>query len=245
MKTATGADIDAKKLLALGVCLAIGVVFWDQPWLLPLKLLVVAFHESGHAIASLIAGGKVEELVVSANQAGHCISATDGAFISRVLVYSGGYVGSAAMGALLILLTFRFKAQRAVLYVLSAWLLIVTVLWAGDGFTRLFCLGAALTLMLAAKFLPVGAVPFFNLFLAAFTALYAVFDLRSDLWHWDTRGTDASLLAEITWIPAPVWAGLWTLTSLLILALSIWWAVKKGRTATPMSMPPLQTPSLR
>lgn len=239
MRTATGADIDAKKLLALGACLAVGVIFWNQPWLLPLKLLVVAFHESGHAIASLIAGGRVEELVVSPNQAGHCISATDGAFVSRVLVYSGGYVGSAIMGALLIILTFRFRAQRLVLYGLAAWLLFVGIIWAGDGFTRLFCLGAAALLGLGAKLLPAAVVPFFNLFLAAFTALYAVFDLRSDLWHWDTRGTDASLLADITFIPAPVWAGLWTLASVVILAMSIWWAVKKGKRATPLSMPPL------
>src|SRR4051794_23848130 len=125
MQTATGATLDAKRILAMAGCVALAVFFWNQPFLLPLKLLVVAMHESGHALASFITGGSVKEIVISADQSGHCLTMDQASFLTRVLTYSGGYVGSAIAGALLILLTFRFRAHRAVLYAMALWLLVL------------------------------------------------------------------------------------------------------------------------
>jgi hypothetical protein len=56
--------------------------------------------------------------------------------------------------------------------------------------------------------------------LAVFTGLYALFDLRDDLW---TRGggpSDAALLAAHTGIPAVIWAFLWSVVSVAILVLA-------------------------
>ncbi|MFL5318310.1 MAG: M50 family metallopeptidase [Myxococcaceae bacterium] len=239
MQTATGATLDAKRIVALTACIAVGVLFWNQPFLVPLKLLVVAMHESGHAVASLISGGSVKEIVISADQSGHCLSMERASFFTQVLTYSGGYVGSAIAGALLILLTFRFKAQKAVLYAMAIWLLVVGVIYAGNGFTRIFCLGSAVVIGLLARVLPKGVTEVVNLFLGAFTALYALFDLRDDLWHWDSRQSDAALLANITYIPALIWAVLWSAASVAVLGLSLWWSLRKGRSGSALSMPPL------
>ena len=43
-------------------------------------------------------------------------------------------------------------------------------------------------------------------------ALYAVMDLKDDLWNSAVRSqSDAQLLADLTIVPAVVWAALWTL----------------------------------
>lgn len=239
MRTATGGDIDAKRIVALVICLALGVCFWNYPFLLPLKLLVVAMHESGHATAALLGGGRVQEIVIASDQSGHCISMAEASFFTQVLTYSGGYVGSAIAGALLILFTYRFKLQRFILFAMAGWLFVVGIVYAGDWFTRGFCLGMAAVIGLLAKFLPLAAVEVLNLFLAAFTALYALFDLRDDLWHWNVEGSDAALLSKITWIPAPIWAALWSAASIAVLGIAIWWSVRKGKGATAPKLPPL------
>ncbi|NPC80340.1 M50 family peptidase, partial [Pyxidicoccus fallax] len=124
------------------------------------------------------------------------------------------------------------------------WLAVMGMLYGGDGFTLLFCLGTALVLGLAAKFLPDGAVDALNLFLAAFTALYAVFDLRDDLWNSAVRSqSDAALLADLTWIPSVVWAALWTLLAVGLLVVAAYWSMH----AKPrgMQMPKVPTRARR
>jgi hypothetical protein len=221
MRTASGAQLDVGRLALLVLMLGVGWYFWDSPLLWPLKLLVVMMHESGHALATLLVGGSVDRIHLAANESGACLSRVPPGFLAQVAVYSGGYLGSAVAGAGLLLATFRFQLGRWVLGAACAWLAVMGVLYAGDGFTLLFCLGTALVLGLGAKFLPRGAVDVLNLFIAAFTALYAVFDLRDDLWNSAVRSrSDAALLADLTWVPALVWAVLWTLLGVGLLAVA-------------------------
>ena len=77
----------------------------------------------------------------------------------------------------------------------------------GSAFTVGFCLGMAVVLGAAARWLPLLGVRLLVLFLATFTGLYALFDLRDDLWNSAVRAqSDAALLAARTPIPAFVWA---------------------------------------
>ena len=220
--------LDGKRLLMLGAFLVAGVVFWDYRVLWPLKMLVVMIHETGHAVVSLLVGGSVTRISVAPNESGECLSMIPDGFFARVLVYSAGYVGSAIASAVLMIATFRFQARRVVLFVACGWLVLMAVFFARDGFTLLFCLGAALVLGLSAKFLPVSVVELLNLFLASFCALYAAMDLKDDLWNSEVRSrSDAALLANVTIVPGIVWAALWTLLSVAILVGSGWWAVRR------------------
>ncbi|MBF5044893.1 M50 family metallopeptidase [Aggregicoccus sp. 17bor-14] len=222
MRTASGGRLDPVRLGALLLCLAVGWYFWDSPLLAPLKLLVVMMHESGHALATLFMGGQVDRVHVALDESGACLSRVPPGFFRAVAVYSAGYVGSAVAGALLLLATFRFRLRRAVLVAACGWLAAMGLLYAGDPFTLLFCGVMALGLALAARLLPDGAVDALNLFLAAFTALYALFDLRDDLWSAATRDqSDAALLAQLTHVPAVLWAVLWTGLGALLLALAV------------------------
>ncbi len=229
MQSQGGAEIDWKKVAWLAGFIALGVILWDNPVLWPLKVLVVMMHESGHAIATWIAGGSVTEIRIAANESGQCLSMMPPSFFGRVLLSSGGYVGSAVAGAVLLIATFRFGARRLVLGAACVWLVVFGLLLSGDWFTRLFCLGSAAVMFACAKWLPTKGVELLNLLLASFTGLYAVFDLRSDLWNSAVRGqTDAAILASHTFIPAIVWAFLWSVASIAILFFAARWSLRKS-----------------
>ncbi|SET57489.1 M50 family metallopeptidase [Stigmatella erecta] len=232
MQTASGAKLNAGRVTLLLLFLGAGWYFWDTAALLPLKLLVVMMHESGHAIATLLVGGSVEHITLRLDQSGACLSSLPPGIFRKILVFSGGYLGSAAVGAALLLATFRFQLRRWVLGATCVWLGVMGVLYARDPFTLAFCVGTSVVLGLAARFLPQGAVDVLNLFLAAFTALYALFDLRDDLWDSSIRSlSDAALLAQHTWVPAIAWAALWTLLGVLLLG----WAAYVSMHARPAS----------
>lgn len=227
MRTASGARLDFGRVALLVLFLGLGWYFWDSPVLWPLKLLVVMMHETGHALATLLMGGSVDRVTLAANESGACLSSLPTGFMRQVVVYSAGYLGSAVAGSVLLLATFRFRLRHFVLGAASAWLAVMGLVYARDSFTLLFCLGTAVVLGLAAKFLPDAVVDALNLFIAAFTALYAIFDLRDDLWNSAVRASsDAALLARLTWVPSVVWAAVWSLLSLVLLGLAMYASVR-------------------
>ncbi len=211
--------------LMVGIVIA-SVLFWETPALLPFKLLAVMGHETGHALASLIAGGSVEKVTLASNQSGSCLSSIPEGLFAKTLVYSAGYVGSALISVLLLALTFRFNARRLMLGAACVWLSLMAIFYARDVFTLGFCLAFAALFGIGAKWLPTSVVGALNLFLATFTALYAALDLKDDLWNGAVRAqSDAQLLANLTIVPAIIWALVWTVSSLLILAIGAWFAV--------------------
>jgi hypothetical protein len=224
----SAAGLDTARLLALVALAVAGVWLWDVPWLAPLRLLVVLVHETGHALATLAFGGRVERVVISANESGQCLSALPPGWMAQVAVYSAGYVGSALSGALQLILAFRFRLHRPVLFAMGAWVTTMGLLYAGNAFTVAFCLVAGAALLVLAKVLPGGAVRGVVMGLAVFTGLYALFDLRDDLWNSSVRGvSDAALLATQTHLPALLWAALWSLVSVAILCLAAWVSLRR------------------
>lgn len=215
------------RLLALIGIVVASVFFWETPVLLPFKLLSVMGHETGHALASLLVGGSVDAVSLRPDESGQCLSRVPEGFFAKVFVYSAGYVGSAVIAVVLLLLTYRFAARRVMLALACAWLVAMGVSYARDAFTLVFCLGMGAVFAAGARWLPDPAVGSLNLFIAAFTALYAAMDLKDDLWNRAVRsGSDAQLLADLTVVPAVVWAALWTVLSVAILAMGGWFALR-------------------
>jgi len=213
--------LDAGKLAILAALVVAGLWFWNLPWLVPLRLLVVLVHETGHALATLLFGGRVERIVVGADESGQCLSALPVGWLPQIAVYSAGYLGSAVAGALQLVLAFRFRLHRPVLYAMGAWATIMGLLYAGNAFTLAFCLLSGAVLLVLARVLPAGGVRTAVLALAVFTGLYALFDLRDDLWRSGVRGmSDAALLAAGTHVPALLWAVLWSALSVGVLVLA-------------------------
>ncbi len=227
-------SINPGRAVVLVAILAAGVFFWDSPFLLPFKLLAVMGHETGHALTSLVVGGSVDRVSLHLDESGACLSRIPSGFFAQSAVYSAGYVGGAVIAVLLLVLTFRFNARRAMLGLACAWLALMGVFYARDSFTLAFCVAMAIAFGLGAKWLPAAAVGALNLFIASFTALYAVMDLKDDLWNGAVRAqSDAQLLANLTVVPALVWATLWTVLSLGILAVGLTFALKEKLPLTP------------
>lgn len=217
----------------VGIVIA-STLLWDSAVLTPFKLLAVMGHETGHALAAKLVGGDVNQVTVRLNQSGECLSSIPEGFFARVLVYSGGYVGSCVIAVLLLVLTFRFNARRIMLGAAAIWLTVMALFYGRDLFTLGFCLGMAVLFAAGARFLPLELVGAVNLFIATFTALYAAMDLKDDLWTREVRAmSDAQLLANVTIVPAIVWAFLWTLLSVAILVLGAAFAVRDRGTPRP------------
>jgi hypothetical protein len=231
-------NLDYKKALAIVAAVAVGLFAWNTRAVYPLKLLVVLIHESGHAIAAKLMGGTVESITIDSLEGGLCQFRFEPTFIHQVVTSSAGYLGSALSGALLLIATLRFKAGRWVLALLSAGLLVVCLLWARSLFTVGVALGMSLLLGLAAKFFPTDLAQLFALFIGVFSSLYALFDVKDDLWSAQRRaGSDAGILADATGVPSAIWAVLWTLFAVAIVALALWFSArggKKGSTISPM-----------
>ncbi len=229
--------VDWKKLLALAAAVGLGVFFWDAPFLYPLKLLAVLIHESGHALAAWALGARDIRLVIDPGQGGECTFQIAPGFFNEVAVSSAGYLGSSLAGALLIVATLRRGSGRLLLWLLCAALALVSVFWARSAFTLGAALGMSLAFGLAARTLPPAASSAAALFVSSFIGLYAVFDLRDDLWSAARRaGTDAAILARATHVPSVVWAVLWSALALAMLGAAIFRgaAGRKGR-ARPAS----------
>jgi putative intracellular protease/amidase len=204
------------RVVVLIATMAAGIFFWNSEALLPFKLLAVMGHETGHALASLVVGGSVDRVSLRPDESGECLSRVPVGFLAQTIVYSAGYVGGALISVVLLLLTYRFNARRPMLAVACGWLAAMGVFYARDGFTLAFCAGMAALFGLGAKFLPPSLVGGLNLFIASFTALYSIMDLKDDLWNGAVRAhSDAQLLANVTIVPAIIWAALWTVVSVL------------------------------
>jgi hypothetical protein len=220
-------ELHVGRLVTLIAMVVGSTLLWDTPLLTPFKLLAVMGHETGHALAAKLVGGEVNQVSVRLNQSGECLSAIPDGFFAKVLVFSGGYVGSAAIAVSLLVLTFRFNARRVMLGAAAVWLTVMALFYGRDLFTLGFCLGMAVLFAASAKWLPVELVGTLNLFIATFTALYAAIDLKDDLWTREVRAmSDAQLLANVTIVPAIVWAFVWTLLSVAILVMGGSFALK-------------------
>jgi hypothetical protein len=208
---------DAARWVGALVFSALVIWFWTSPMLWPLKISVVLFHELSHAIAAWITGGTVIEIGLFANQGGS--TRTAGGW--PVVILNAGYVGSLLWGIGLLLLSKVPKRAKLTAYFLSLMLVFVAI-----GFVRPvisfgfgFALLSAFGLWSLARFLPADVTSGLIRGLGIFSVLYAVFDIRDDMFG-DAGVTDASMLAAATHIPAAVWGVGWLgLSILLVFAL--------------------------
>jgi hypothetical protein len=223
--------LDTRRMLVLAALVVAGLWFWSAPWLAPLRLLVVLVHETGHALATLLFGGRVERILVGADESGQCLSAVPAGWLPQIAVYSAGYVGSAVSGALQLILAFRFRLHRAVLYAMGTWVTAMGLLYAGNTFTLAYCLAMGAVLLVLARVLPAGAERALVMVIAVFTGLYALFDLRDDLWRAGGGQSDAVLLAMQTHVPAIVWSLLWSAVSVAVLGLAAAVSLRRPRPA--------------
>lgn len=208
------------RILPIVITALVLLVFWDNPLLWPLKILVVFFHELSHAAAALLTGGEVVSIGLSPNQGG--VTHSRGGI--HFVVLNAGYLGSLAFGIALLAAARTPRNARTAVALLALLLAGATLFWvrplASFGFA--FALVAAAALGLLARSAGPGWVQGGLRTLGVFSALYALWDIRSDVFGSVGGPSDASMLADATWIPAPIWGVAW-----LGIGLAALWTTRK------------------
>ena len=190
---------------------------WQTPVALPLKLLVVLFHELSHGLAAVLTGGSIESLTVTPDQGGLAI--TRGG--SRFAVLTAGYLGSLLLGLAIFATALRSSADRVVLGLLGAVLLIVAALYIREGFALLFCLGTGGLMLAGARYLPRMAADLVLRVIGLASMIYVPYDIVSDTILRAGMRSDARMLAEEIGGATVLWGGLWLVVSLGVIGFSL------------------------
>ena len=204
------------ELLLLALAL---IVLWQVPWLgwlaYPFRLFGTFVHELSHGLAAIATGGHFQRFSVDPDLSGLAWSAGG----LRVVVSSAGYIGSAIFGGVLIALHARWLPARALLLGMAVVFGVLCLLFVRNLF------GIASALVLTAALWTAGLklkeywrdgllkVLALQLILDGYNSLFTVLQLSRA----GESQTDAAAMAQMTWIPASMWAVLWMLASTAIL----------------------------
>ncbi len=193
---------------------------WQTPAIIPLKILIVFLHEFAHAAMTVLTGGEVISLSVSANQGGEVWSRGG----SRFLILTAGYLGSLLIGLGLLLAALRTNADRAVMAAFGGLMVLVALLYIRDLFAFAFCVGTGIAMLAIARFLPRDVNDMVLRVIGLTSMIYVPYDIFSDTIARSNLRSDARMLAEEFGGATVLWGGLWLIISLAV----IWYAVRKG-----------------
>jgi len=199
-------------LLPLGIA-AVALVLWDSFVVYPFRLFVVFLHEISHGLAAVLTGGSIESIGLSFDEGGVCRTRGGSPF----LILNAGYLGSLLWGALFLVLGERRRRARAVIALVGAFTLLVTLVYVRTLFGFAYGLAAGLALWAVAARLRPAVSEVLLAAIGATSVLYAVWDIASDVLLRHSHESDAAALAALTGIPAAVWGVVWIALSLGVL----------------------------
>ncbi|MBK7580736.1 MAG: M50 family metallopeptidase [Myxococcales bacterium] len=216
-------NVDPKTVLGLVAVFVLVASLWGTFVVTPLKIFVVLLHEISHGIAAIVTGGGVEKLEINAQQGGVCH--TSGG--SRFVVLSAGYLGSLLWGGLIIVAASRTKRQRLISLLIGGFMLAVTIVYVRSWFGFGFALLASASLIVMGVKLSNAVNQFVLQLIGVTSCLYAVLDIVDDVLERPGIGSDADMLAELTFVPSVVWGLLWIVVSLGVTAMCLLVAAQK------------------
>lgn len=214
----------------------------------PFRLLLTIVHELGHGLAALLTGGEFLNFVVHPNGAG--LAHTAGGW--RFIVIPAGYLGVALFGALLILIGRNHRWSRITLGVIGGGMILLSIRY---GIPSIFAgyIGSGLLTTLSGfifgglfVWVAVKAAPGWIIFLIHLIAIQAILTAFSDLVgligistnFFSAPANDAASMAELTFIPAIVWAVLWAILALGLIGWAIWFTWLKSKPAAEEDVAP-------
>ncbi|KAI0150127.1 peptidase M50B-like-domain-containing protein [Hypoxylon sp. NC0597] len=214
---------DAQKV-TLGIIAAYVVIIailWNVPYvrwsLWPFKMLVIAFHEFGHAITACCTGGRVKSISLDPREGGvtHMVGG------KSAITLPAGYLGSSLIGALLIFCGFDIVASKIASLVLGVCFLL-TLWWGKRDWLTIVTILLAVGLLVACWFI-VHAEPlrFVVLFIGVMSSLYSVWDICDDLILRKVNSSDASVFAQKYGGSPQCWGVIWSIISVCFMAAAI------------------------
>jgi len=210
--------------VTLGVIAAyvVGIaILWNVPYLRmvlwPFKMLVIAFHEFGHASTAILTGGKVKSISLDPNEGG--VTHLSGGISAITL--PAGYLGSSIIGAVLTLCGFNINASKIVSIALGVCFLL-TLWWGKKDWLTILTILLAVALLVGCWFINhAEALRFVVLFIGVMSSLYSVWDICDDLILRKVNSSDASVFAKRYGGSSRCWGLIWSLISVMFMAAGI------------------------
>ncbi|RWA09308.1 hypothetical protein EKO27_g5779 [Xylaria grammica] len=185
--------------------------------LLRLRMLVIAFHEFGHAITAVLTGGRVKSISLDPHEGGvtHMVGG------KSAITLPAGYLGSSLIGAILIFTGFNIVASKIVSIVLGVCFLL-TLWWGKRDWLTITTILLAVGLLVASWFIVhAEGLRFVVLFIGVMSSLYSVWDICDDLILRKVNSSDASVFAKRYGGSSQCWGVIWSIISILFLAAGI------------------------
>ncbi len=202
------------------VITALVLALWQTPALIPLKILVVLFHEISHGLAAILTGGEIISLSVSTDQGGLAI--TRGG--SRFLILTAGYLGSLLIGVALLLAGLHSRADKAIVIGLGLGMLAIAAIYIREVFPLAFTALAGAAFAAAGWFLPNTVSDLILRVIGLTSIIYVPRDIFSDTIARSHLRSDAFMLGEAFFGTATFWGVVW----LAISAVVVLWCVRYG-----------------
>lgn len=205
--------INWREVATLLCLIVVAWLVWDWTIVLPLKILVVFFHELSHGLAAILTGGSIERIEVIRQQGGLCVTRGGNSF----LITSAGYLGSLFWGGVILVLAARTRWDRTVSKAIGVVLVVSTLLWVRPmlSFGFFFGLAAGIGITAIGHFLPQRVNDYFLKFVGLTSCLYVLFDIKDDILDRPELRSDARILAEATGIPTLLWGVLWIVVAVI------------------------------
>lgn len=201
------------KTATIYVVLAVALVTtWNTSLIIPIKILIVFFHEFSHALAVWTSGGVVEEFVITAAQGGH-VNMLGG---NRFMALFAGYLGSLLIGAAILLATGYTEKDKYLTAALGVVLIGVAAGFIRTPFGLGYCLIAGGLMLAAARLLSHEINDYILHFVAMTNLLYVPLDIYSDTIQRSHLRSDARMLAEEFAGTTVMWGIAWLLISVVI-----------------------------
>ena len=186
------------------------VLAFTTDYLCSLRILVVFFHESSHALMTWLTGGEVLEFVVNLNQSGHVVSRGG----SRFLTLSSGYVGAMIWGCVIFYSAVKSERDSRIIGGLSFLILILSVIFSNDPITLTFSGITCLMMLIIAKY----GSPWVNDLALKSIGMMCIIYVPLDIWG-DTivnsaARSDAWMLADEIGGTGEMWGMVWIVISL-------------------------------
>ncbi|XP_044717478.1 peptidase m50B-like domain-containing protein [Hirsutella rhossiliensis] len=173
-------------------------ILWNVPYvkmiLWPFKMLVIAFHEFGHAITAVLTGGRVKSISLDPNEGG--VTHMQGGISAITL--PAGYLGSSIIGALLTFCGFNIVASKIASIVLGVCFLL-TLWWGKRDWLTVLTVLSAVGLLIGC----------------------CVWDICDDLILRKVNSSDASVFAKRYGGSSQCWGVIWSIISVLVMAVGI------------------------
>ena len=208
----------AKGHWQLFLLIVLVLALWNTPLLLPLRILVVLFHEISHGLAAILTGGSIESLTVSTDEGG--LAVTRGG--SRFWILSAGYLGSLVCGVVLFLAALWGRTDRVTLGLLGLLLLLITALYLRGLFAIVFGLATGIACLAIARFLSHPVNDLVLRIIGLTSMVYVPRDIISDTIARAHLRSDAYMLGLEFAGGAIFWGVLWLILSFFVIAWCLW-----------------------